>query len=233
MLRIGICDDEERDLDIICAFTMELLASLNIEYHMQRFTNGYKLIELASSFDLILLDIEMDEINGMDVARSIRTNNHDIKIVFVTNSQNYLRVGYTVKADGYFIKPIDKIEFHYELTNVLEDYIRNSKFIFDKRISPNKIYLSDIFYIEFYDRKTLVHLKDTKLATYITLKEWIALLKDYHFAQCHKAYVINLYHIGELKTDKIILTTGDEINLSRKYKTEFRLKYLSSIGGRC
>lgn len=232
MLKIAICDDEKVDLEIINDLTTQLLNTLNIKFDIQKFNSGHKLLESTMSFDLLLLDIEMDEINGIDIARNIRMYNREIKIIFITNSQNYLRVGYTVKADGYFIKPIDKIEFNYELSNVIKDNIIDNKFILNKRISPCKIYLNDIYYIEFKDRKTLVHMKDTLISTYLTIKEWNTLLNDYQFNQCHKAYIINLRHISKLKTDKVILTTGDEIVLSRKYKTEFKIKYLTSIGER-
>lgn len=232
MLRIAICDDDENDLEIINDYIINLLHSLSMEFNIHKFKNGFKLLETAISFDLLLLDIEMDEINGIDVARNIREFNRDIKIVFISNSQSYLRVGYSVKADGYIIKPINKIEFNYELTNILKENIIDNKFILDKRIGPYKIFLNDIIYIEFYNRKTFIHMTENKIATNLTLKEWNTLLEDYQFAQCHKAYIINLRYIDTIKVDSVILTSGDEITLGRKFKPEFRCKYLSSIGAK-
>lgn len=232
MLRIAICDDEKKDLENVKVLTMKLLESLNIEYEIEEFLNGYALLDSTISFDLLLLDIEMNEINGIEIARNIRINNRSAKIIFITNSRDYLQVGYTVKAEGYFMKPIDIVEFNYELANVLKDDILDSKFIFDKRIAQYKIYINEIYFIEFFNRKTLIHMNGSILTTSLTLKEWNSLLGNYHFSQCHKAYIINLRHIMELKTESIILSSGEEILLSRKYKNDFKVKYYASIGAR-
>ncbi|MEF9962016.1 MAG: LytTR family DNA-binding domain-containing protein [Erysipelotrichaceae bacterium] len=230
MLRIAICDDEIKDLKILKTFTIKLLESLNMNYEIEEFTNGNNLLNSTISFDLLLLDIEMDEINGIEIARTIRINNRDAKIIFITNSQDYLRIGYTVKAEGYFMKPIDEIEFNYELTNLLKDEILDNKFISDKRLGTSKIYINEIIYIEYFDRKTIIHKKNEKIATYLTLKEWMSLLGNYHFCHCHKAYIINLRYVIGLKTDSIVLSSGEELLLSRKYKTEFKTKYFVSVG---
>ncbi|MEG1313567.1 MAG: response regulator, partial [Bacilli bacterium] len=101
MLRVAICDDLLTDLENASKMVDNLLYSLNIEYEIEKYSNGRALLNSKISFDLILLDIEMDEINGIDVAREIRKYNNDSKIIFITNSTNYLQIGYTVRADRY------------------------------------------------------------------------------------------------------------------------------------
>lgn len=232
MLRVAICDDEKKDLDKMKELMVNLLNILTIEFELETFSDGSHLLETTISFDLILLDIEMEEMNGIETARKLRVFNRDSKIIFVTNSREYLRTGYSVKADGYFIKPIDLIEFNYEITNILKEDMIDHKFILDKRISPYKIYIHKILYIEYSDRKTVIHMSDTNIATTLTLKEWYALLGHYYFSQCHKAYIINLRQICELKSDVVILPNNKEIPVSRKYKIEFKSDYFNSIGER-
>ena len=232
MLRIAICDDEIKDIKIIKELTVNLLDALQLTYEIEEFLDGSLLLDSVISFDIILLDIEMEKMNGIEVARKLRVYNRDSKIIFITNSPKYMRTGYSVKADGYFLKPIDKIEFNYELTNILKEDMIDSKFILDKRISPYKIYINAILYIEYRDRKTIIHFKDHEIATPLTLKEWESLLGNYYFSQCHKAYIVNLRMIRKLNSDSIILSNDEELILSRKYKIEFKADYFNSIGER-
>lgn len=232
MLRIAICDDSIEDLEIVKKMTKNLLNSLSLEYEIEVYDNGKELLKSLISFDLLLLDIEMDQMNGIDIARELRKYNDDSKIIFITNSTNYLQVGYTVKADRYLVKPLDKQEFYYELTSVLNNQIMDNKFILDKRINQYKLYLKDIIYIEFYDRKTIIHKKDEHISTYITLKEWNTLLDKYHFSQTHKAFIVNLKYIKKITTDTIILSNNSTLPISRKFKDVFRKKYYTFIGER-
>lgn len=230
MLRVAMCDDSLKDLAIIRKMFDNLMSSLNIEYEVEEYNNGYDLLQSKISFDLVLLDIEMDEINGIETARKIRKHSSDTKIIFITNSTKYLQIGYTVRADRYLVKPLNKQEFDYELSSVLNSKILDSKFILDKRIGPHKLYLRDIIYIEFYDRKTIIHKASQKIQTYITLKEWSTLLNKYHFSQVHKAFIVNLRYVEDTETNKVILSNKEELSLSRKFKESFNQEYYNFIG---
>lgn len=230
MLRVAMCDDSLKDLAIIRKMFDNLMSSLNIEYEVEEYNNGYDLLQSKISFDLVLLDIEMDEINGIETARKIRKHSSDTKIIFITNSTKYLQIGYTVRADRYLVKPLNKQEFDYELSSVLNSKILDSKFILDKRIGPHKLYLRDIIYIEFYDRKTIIHKTNQKIHTYITLKEWSTLLNKYHFSQVHRAFIVNLRYVEDTETNKVILSNKEELSLSRKFKESFNQEYYNFIG---
>lgn len=232
MLRIAVCDDCVEDLTRICDMTKSLLNSLSIQYEMEKYTNGNDLLNCKISFDLILLDIEMENKSGIEVAREIRTFDQDTKIVFITNSEDYLRVGYTVSANRYFIKPIDEKEFNFEITCLLKQSLLDNKFIMDHRISPYKLYFKDIVYIEFYNRKTLVHTKKDSLSTVLTLKEWMELLENMNFSRVHKAYIVNLNYVNGFKGDFVGLSNAIELPLGRKFKEDFKKDYYNMIGER-
>lgn len=232
MLRMAICDDSPSDLNRINDMLMHFLESHNIEHEVELFPNGHALLESPISYDLILLDIEMEGKNGIEIAQELRTFNTDSKIVFITNSTSidHLQQGYKVKADRYLVKPINQQEFNFEINSVIKDQLVDNKFILDKRISPYKLYLKDIIYIEFYNRKTIIHLNDQKISTYIALKEWISLLEDYHFSQCHKGYIVNLSFIQHMNTETLTLLNNEHLPLGRKYKDKLKLDYYTFIG---
>lgn len=232
MLRMAICDDSPSDLNRINDMLMHFLESHNIEHEVELFPNGHALLESPISYDLILLDIEMEGKNGIEIAQELRTFNTDSKIVFITNSTSidHLQQGYKVKADRYLVKPINQQEFNFEINSVIKDQLVDNKFILDKRISPYKLYLKNIIYIEFYNRKTIIHMNDQKISTYIALKEWISLLEDYHFSQCHKGYIVNLSFIQHMNTEKLTLLNNEHLPLGRKYKDKLKLDYYTFIG---
>lgn len=232
MLRIAICDDSPSDLNRINDMLMHFLESHNIEHEVDLSPNGHALLESPISYDLILLDIEMEGKNGIEIAQELRTFNTDSKIVFITNSTSidHLQEGYKVKADRYLVKPINQQEFNFEINSVIKDQLVDNKFILDKRISPYKLYLKDIIYIEFYNRKTIIHMNDQKISTYIALKEWISLLEDYHFSQCHKGYIVNLSFIQHMNTETLTLLNNEHLPLGRKYKDKLKLDYYTFIG---
>lgn len=229
MLHIAVCDAMKQDLEDVVNMTKNLLQSLNIQFILDAFDEGTSLLASTISYDLIILSIEMNEIDGIEIARKIRIFNCEGKIIFTTNSMSYLRIGYTVSANGYFIKPLNQIQFNQELSNILKNNLLDNKFILDTRISPNKVLLKNILYIEFYNRRTIVHKLTEIISTPLALKEWRHLLNDYGFSQNHKAYIVNLKFIKKYKSGKILLSNDEILPLSRKYKPDFKKEYLKSI----
>lgn len=232
MLRIAICDDSLSDLNLINDMLLNFLELHSIEHEVELFDNGSALLSSLISYDLILLDIEMKEKNGIEIAQEIRTFNTDSKIIFITNSTSidYLQQGYKVKADRYLVKPINQQEFNFEINTVIKDQLVDNKFILDKRIGQYKLYLKNIIYIEFYNRKTIIHMKNEKISTYITIKEWISLLNKYHFSQCHRGYIVNLSFINHINTESLTLLNNKILPIGRKYKDKFKSDYYTFIG---
>lgn len=232
MLRIAICDDDENDVLIVKNMTTQLLKKLDIDFEIEAYTNGDAIFKEFISFDLIFLDIEMDIINGYDLAKKIRTYDTNTKIIFITNSTEYLQVGYTVRPERYFVKPLNQDEFDYEMTTVLKEQIIDNKYILDERLGREKIYIKNIMYVEFFNRKTFLHMIDGEKPTSLRLKEWSALLKKYNFHQTHKSFLINLKHIKKIEKNDIVLRNEEILPLSRGYRNEFKDAYYKYIGNK-
>lgn len=103
-------------------------------------------------------------------------------------------------------------------------------FIFDKKICDSKIYIKDILYIEFIDRKSMIHkLNGEIIMTNCTLKYWYDKLNIYSFAYPYKAFLVNLKYVNALYKKDIEMTNGEMIPLSRHYKKEFEAKYIDLL----
>ena len=205
-MKILIFEDNEKELGTLLNYIESFCLSKNIIYTVDIYTNSKDFIENIYTYDLIFLDIEVQNENGIDIGIKIREYNDDAKIIFVTNYSKYLIDGYKAHADRYFLKPLNQEEFNIELENVLEDYIQKYSGFFDKKILKTKIYFNEILYIEFKDRKTFLHFITGKvIETNYPLKYWENKLKDHYFAKPYRAYLVNLRHISGFTKQEVIM----------------------------
>ena len=232
MIKIAICDDDDKDIESICRIVDKFFTEKNMNYEIDLYKSSCKLLEKVEKYQMIFLDIELQDENGIHVARQINKKHTNYKLFLVSNYTEYLKDGYRVKADRYFTKPIDYNEFNIDIQEVINDYILNSSFIFDTKISKHKIYVKDIFYVEILARKTYLHTKQGRFSTPYTLTYWINRLENFNFAQSHKSFLVNLQNVEDYDHHNIFICSfKDEktVPLSRYYKENFITEYISYI----
>ena len=111
MMRIAICDDEEAQRALVEKYLREWSEIHSIALEAVAFSNAEQFLfvwEEDKLYDLLILDIEMGKISGMDLARRIREENEEIPIIFITGYENYMAQGYEVFAMQYLLKPMYK-----------------------------------------------------------------------------------------------------------------------------
>lgn len=176
--------------------------------------------------DLIFLDIEIGDDNGISLGHKIRENYPDIPIIITTNYKKYALEGYKIKADRYFLKPINQNELELEIKYLLKDYLLNSKYFYDEKLSFDKIYFKDILYVEVANRKTIIHIKNKRsLESNKSLKEWMDIFDGYGFVQIHRAFFVNLKNIQSFNREELLMINGDMITISKHYRHEFEEAY--------
>lgn len=225
MLRIAICDDNENDLLSVHSCVDDYFKSKKFEYSIDVFRTSSTILDQYKFYDIIYLDIELNGENGIEVAKKLRKNNNATKIILVTNSESYMLDGYKVKAERYFIKPLDRREFQIEMDDILKEYIKNNDFIYDETNARNKVFLKDIYYIEIMARKTYIYTKDNVYMSSICLSEWIKKLENKNFVQVHKSFLVNLQNIQKVEKNVILFDNEKFIYISRFYKQQFYQKY--------
>lgn len=226
MMNILIYDDNLKDIEHLSFCLNGLFQKTNLDYQTHICKSKTEVIQNISKADLLFLDMEIHNEKGIDLGLELNTINHNCRIVITTSYSKYAIDGYKIHADRYFIKPINQLEFNLEMRAVIKKYIKKSVSIYDDKISPYKIFVQDILYIEFIDRKSIVHALDGKTTvTNCTLKYWYEKLKEYGFGYPYKAYLVNFEYISAFKKNEIILVNNDVIPLSRHYKKEFDQKY--------
>lgn len=229
-LNIAICDDEKYYRNYVENLVREYLEKENVIFQIDLFEDGKdfcKVDENIQKFDIIFLDIDMKEMNGMETAYSIRKKNMEMDIVFITVMPDYVFEGYKVSAVRYIMKKeIDK-----SLPECLCDILRKRKFSGQKMEFPfvggkRNVILNDILYIESKSHKLQFARKSGILYMYGQINELELKMTDFNFVRCHQSFLVNLEHIEQINNYLICLSDGSEIPVSRPRYPEVKQQYL-------
>ena len=229
-MKILIYDDNEIDITNLKDCIFNFFNQKHLQYTVDICPNKEFLLSKINNYDLLFLDINLENEHGIEIGLELRKRNVECKIIITSNYPEYVYDGYKIKAIRYFLKPVNQTEFCIEMETVLKQYITNIQGIKDKKISIKKIYFKEILYVDYYNRKTRLHLMNgTILDTPYSLKYWSHTFQNQSFGQPHRAYIINFNYISEYKNQSIKLINDEEIPISRHYKAAFEQTYLDNL----
>lgn len=223
MLNIALCDDNE-------LFLKELSSQINLifpeEHSISLFTNAKDLINKIEFFtenpiDIVITDIEMPEINGIDMAKELKKCHPRIEFIFVTNYTDYIQDVFSVNPIHYIIKPVNPEKLSEALKKAMFEIERNKKNTVDI-ISKNKtlrIRLDEIKYVESHTRKITIYELHSNTEILMKLDEFQSMLPSF-FLRIHKSYLVNMNMIRSISNNRIELFTGEILPVTKtKYPT--------------
>ena len=157
MIRIAICDDEKEIQLLIEEYLHNIL---KIEYEIEKYSSGEELLQANfKDIDILLLDIQMGKLNGMDTARKIREVDNKMEIIFLTSLIDYVQEGYEVRAYRYLLKPIELEELNKHLSACINEIEKNKNhyILIKNKSNTYKIYSNEITYIEVQKKEMIIH----------------------------------------------------------------------------
>ncbi len=207
MLKIAVCDDNIEDLSTMVSIINEYKA-MQKDKHEIKYTAFHSAVDLIAAmesgqqYDLVLLDILMPFMTGMDAAKEIRQFNHEVKIIFSTSSTEFAVESYAVGAYYYAIKPIWKEKLVILLDKVISEmqtYI-NTSLLIKSKTGLTRIYINRLEFAEVIGRAILYHLTDGSVIEAVGAMSDLEkeLLSDPCFIKPHRSYIINMAHIDTL-----------------------------------
>lgn len=223
MIRIAICDDDPEMRRQLRHYTTLLLQKHMDYVHMDTFSGGKELLDrLPPELDILLLDIDLEDCNGVEVARAIRARLPDVNIVFITNLPQFAVEGYKVRAFGYLIKPLSYEDFQLELQELLQRLAdgNNQQLLLKCGSELVHLALRDIRFIETQSRHLLVHTVRGAFETSITLSQLEKKLSSHGFLRCHTAYLVNSAHIKTLAGSEFVMAGGERIPVSKHRRSK-------------
>lgn len=227
MIKIAVCDDSNEDLSITINILNEYkaLGICDIEY--ESFTSGVELvssIQAGNTFQIILLDIIMPRVNGIDIAKEINDYDKEVRIIFMTCSQEFAVESYAVGAYYYILKPIKKGQLFQLLNKVRKELeICNEKSIIVKcKSTIVRIVLTQLEFVEVINRTIFYHLNDGTVlqSTGVFSNIEPALLSYRQFVKPHRSYIVNLNYIDFLMPKELLMRSNITIPIAKScYKS--------------
>ena len=236
MFSIAICDDEIIERSLLAGQIKKILMEKKISCVIHEFGNGNALLENAEAFDIIFLDILMDDPDGMRTAESLRDKGYEGILVFVSSSREYLLEAYDVEAYYYFIKPVEEIKLKNLFQRIISKTQKSPRdfIVVNKERQCKKLFLDNICYFEIRGRMIEVHTTENIFTYYEKIGNLEKSLQKKGFCRCHKSYLVNLQYVSSYTRQELILDSGEKIIIAkRRYEQVCReiLDYMRIHGG--
>ena len=233
---IAICDDEKR----ICSILAEKVRGFCPDAEVITYTSGTFLLKADLFPDILLLDIRMPDMSGMDVARALRDKGWRKILIFITGEEDQVFNSFDLHAFHFLVKPVADDKLRTVLMNAREELgrIEKTSLSNDKYISIQSgpthisINLSQLLYAEVFNRKIILHLDKENIEYYGQLSA-LEELVDKDFYHIHRSYLVNMKYVQKYDRASVTLLNGDNIPIARREYEGFLKAYMEYSRGRC
>lgn len=230
-MKIAICDDEEAQCMLLSNYLEEWGKDRENLPEISCFSSGESFLFAweDENFDLLILDIEMGALSGMELAGKIRKENEEIAILFVTGYEQYMAQGYDVAALHYLLKPVRKKKLFEILDGISQKKKPQEKLIFPTTEGHFLLPADKIWYVEAMGHDCLLCTAEEKRQIRMSMGAVLKLLGDLKgFVQCHRSYLVNLQHISAIARAEIILDDGTRLPVSRRAHKEVNEAFIQT-----
>ena len=227
-MRIAICDDERTYIKKIENDINSLKTHEN-EFEFSEFESGEAFISGFSKdkFDLIILDIEMNDLNGLQTAEFLRQIDKNVILIFMTSYDKFVYQGYEVNAFRYILKNQPEPIYFKQLSDTIQEYYRNKKYIkvVDNDIEKELLTV-DILYIEVYSHQIVIHTFNKEYYQKGKLSDYEKMLEECLFVRSDKSVLINITNIDYIKKNQVFMKNGKILYVSRNHLEKITKAFL-------
>ena len=231
MVTIAICDDEEIQRNLLKKLVEAWAVRRNHALRVSLFASGKELLEgwKKERCDIVLLDIQMPDMDGMDAARRLRETDGQTGIFFVTGYEDYLVQGYEVEAFRYLIKPVSEEKLWAALDQFLKKRGGQKRVLMaETPDGVRRVDAEEICYMEAFAHSCELH----TLSECITVKSGISALEKeavrlgVPLFRCHRSYAVNIAQVRAIEREAALLSDGSRIPVSRRLYQELNRQFI-------
>lgn len=226
--KIAVCDDETVFLEKIQQLAAQYYSERNIqaEIHCYDNTDAFLQSNLVE-YDLILLDMNMQEKNRIEVAKELRSQKIETPIIYISAYIEMAPYGYVVNAFRYLLKNDLEETFCFAMDDVMKELKHHLETIEVRTENVQiELRLSDIVFVESYKRYVLIHTKKDEYKQYGKISDMEKMLCQKEFLRVHKSYLVNLDHVVKIKNRILFLDNGEEVPCSKERYSEIVHRYV-------
>lgn len=220
-MKAAVCEDETNFADHLSALVKEILKEHSPE--IDRFFDGAPLLKKISAqhkYDLIFLDLNLENSDGMDTAMEIRKYDKTVPIIFVTGIENRAAEGYSAAAFDYIFKPDADKKLPQVLKRYCREYFAQPLTVTDADNRTHVVAPSEALYLESDGRGTLWHTKTEKIRSAASINKSAAMLPEDKFIQIYRSIYVNISEIKRIDSDRLELSDGSVLPLSRRRRRD-------------
>lgn len=234
MLRVGLCDDDKGYMEELTDMVRQWAKENKLKIELFSCDNGDKLLaqSTASHMDIVILDIVMPLLNGMDTARELRAQDMAVKLIFLTSSPEFALESYEVRAQDYLLKPVSYDRLREALDACCQMLCAEPKnMVLKTSFGFQKLYFGDVEYAEAQNKRVVFHLRtgrevDTPEPLH-SLED--KLVSEDGFFKCHRSYLVYLPNVDHFNSTEIIMRSGRCVPIARGYAKAFQEAYFAQM----
>ena len=237
MLNIAICDDERKDIVHLKSILQEVMDKYAVSYDIQEYESGESLMQAASLFHMVFLDIIMNEEDGIEIGKHIHRKNRSAKIIFQTNFGQYCKEAMNrTHAFAFLEKPLkvpdveEQIKEFFEDSEGMQDLLmdfHNVRYSLDGKDVVKSILsipVKEIIYFEYIKMQKEIKIV-TRTTEYIYTEVMNRIeekMRPLGFEMCCRGILVNLERVMRIKMYDILMDNGVKVPLSQRRVKEFR-----------
>ncbi len=241
-MKIVICDDDYKMQQILQNKIERICKEIDVECQIICCSSGKEVLDTQQEADVLFLDIQMPDRDGMDVAKELRQKRWNTILIFVTALSEYVYDAFDVGAFHYLVKPFEDEKLSQVLRKAVEEYENRYRAMADVQGQQPKTILirqggvssavsvDSIIYAEVFNRKITLHTTDGDMEYYGKMTELSQQVGN-NFYRTHRAYLVNLYYVEKYDATTIWLETGTAL-VSKKQFAGFVKQYMRYISKR-
>lgn len=221
-MKILLCDDEQQHIDELKIHIEEFMKSRSISFEIHTFNNPQQVVESDTVYQLAFLDIQMDELDGISLAKILKERNNKIVMFFVTSFNDYQDEVMDLRAFRFFEKPFDAERLHSGLEKAME-YIDESyiDFFVWANNEHKKVLVDDVIYVERGNRQVTLVTTQGNYTTRESFDEWCDILQNSFFYRVHKSFIVNLHYVTSYKYSEIFIQNNIRIPIASRRQADF------------
>ena len=236
MINLVICDDEQGVRSMLQNYIERFSAETGELFDVRSFASGTELLAgYPINTDIVLMDVVMGAVNGLETAAEIRRRSPGAIIIFISQSPQFALNAYKVRAFGYLTKPLRYADFRYELSEALKRLRADAGEHLTLRCGGEllRLELNDVRYIEAQNHSYVVYMSGGESHRSVgRLSELEEQLTAQGFFRCHRAYMINLRWLLRLDGSNAELRGGGSVPVSKYRRAELLKSFARYLGER-
>ncbi len=233
--RLAICEDDGIIREELSSLCHDILQEDGIAHEITVFSSASDLEKtlLAENapFDLLLLDIQMEGMTGMELAQSLRQRGDRVSIIFVTGCEDYLPEGYSVQPIHFLLKPVSREALSAALRTDWRLNHRPKTAALRLGGKTVSLSLAEIRYIESYNHNIVIHQASGERSYLLSLSEAEKQLPPGQFCRCHNSYLVNMEYVEEISRKELSLRGSIHLPIGRAYYKSLQSAFIRYMNG--